>query len=594
MRHEISLTYRKLRTAAFTYLMLPMLIFLATFLKTVFAAPSALVLLLIWGVSCFRRRDDGSDARPVTLPLGALMLAVAVALIWALLGGQGGFLYQTSDWNERNALFRDLIVSRWPVYYPETDTVLTYYVGHWMPAAVLGKAAYLLSGSLAAGWTVGNLALWLWTALGALLTFLMVFRLVGANDAHRRGIALVGLIFFSGLDLFGTFMAKWHPSDYLRIMHLEWWCPTYQFSAVTTCLFWVFNQAVPAWVGTACTLNENLGGVRTRNYGFILISMLICGPLPAVGLVCYMLYSIVHKGVRSLRERFLGAFLKETFSLENLGMAVLIFPIVGTFLTSNAALGGTSVAAKAVPMQLNKPAFIAVYILGMAVLMFFNLRKKRIPLPVYDRLSHRARARLYAAMFALAAIGAVVVFMRFNVDYVGFVVMEFGLYMLILFPFLLGESDFYITALLLGITPLIRIGLGSDFCMRASIPAILTLVTLCLRFLIDPDGAYGARPYYKLCRRALIVLLVIAACTPCMEIWRTLSRSSSHPSADRIQTLNQYYCTDSIYGNFVSDSYEGSLFFSKLSRLEASRKFTKPDAVSPALWQGEGANRGVR
>lgn len=85
-------------------------------------------------------------------------------LLWGYLGGQTGFFYQNSDWGYRNAIYRDLITNSWPVYYPQKDTALVYYIGHWLVPAALTKPVYALFGLDAAGcspvWPFGGGRRW--------------------------------------------------------------------------------------------------------------------------------------------------------------------------------------------------------------------------------------------------------------------------------------------------------------------------------------------------------------------------------------------------------------------------------------------------
>jgi hypothetical protein len=66
------------------------------------------------------------------------------------------------------------------------------------------------------------------------------------------------LIFFSGMDAVGTLLfAKEYPTLWPPIAHLEIWSGSLQYSSFTTQLFWVFNQAVPAWLCCALILESN-------------------------------------------------------------------------------------------------------------------------------------------------------------------------------------------------------------------------------------------------------------------------------------------------------------------------------------------------
>ena len=68
-----------------------------------------------------------------------------------------------------------------------------------------------------------------------------------ADTGKKQGIGLLFLIFFSGMDILGALYSSRLP-DLLAYdaMHLEWWTNDFQFSSLTTCLFWVFNQTVGA------------------------------------------------------------------------------------------------------------------------------------------------------------------------------------------------------------------------------------------------------------------------------------------------------------------------------------------------------------
>ena len=49
------------------------------------------------------------------------------------------------------------------------------------------------------------------------------------------------------MDVLGYYMTGIDMKTVLQTTYLEWWTD-FQFSGFTTQLFWVFNQAIPAWV----------------------------------------------------------------------------------------------------------------------------------------------------------------------------------------------------------------------------------------------------------------------------------------------------------------------------------------------------------
>lgn len=63
--------------------------------------------------------------------------------------------------------------------------------------------------------------------------------------------------------------------------HLEWWAVDFQFTSMTSQLFWVFNQAIPAWVATIMVMTQK----HCKNMLFILSLMMLSSTIPFVGLI---------------------------------------------------------------------------------------------------------------------------------------------------------------------------------------------------------------------------------------------------------------------------------------------------------------------
>mgnify|MGYP000190543062 CR=1 FL=1 len=105
-------------------------------------------------------------------------------------------------------------------------------------------------------------------------------------------------------------------------MHLEWWTNDFQFSSLTTCLFWVFNQTVGAWLATVCFLQEK----DCRNYLLLGTACLMCGPFPFVGLVIFM----VARGIVLLAQRQKGV-LQSAFSPANMLVLVVVLSITASY-----------------------------------------------------------------------------------------------------------------------------------------------------------------------------------------------------------------------------------------------------------------------
>ena len=170
---SVEFSYRNLRAAAFGFLLLPVLLFLLFSVKLIFSLPVAACLVAVYLFAVKEPNGAEKEERKIVVPAKLFWSLLGLCALWCYLGGQGGLFFQTSDWNERNAIFRDLISTSWPVYYPVTDTVMTYYIGHWLPAAALARVLFFITGNLELSFAVGNIFLALWTLTGVMITLFL-------------------------------------------------------------------------------------------------------------------------------------------------------------------------------------------------------------------------------------------------------------------------------------------------------------------------------------------------------------------------------------------------------------------------------------
>lgn len=158
-----TITYRGLKKLAFFLLALPSVIFMIGFLKWYIGIP---VALLIGAAYFCTLRDDRraeheayEGEKVIVISRRCLIALFAITVAWCYFGGFGNLYYQSDDWFARNAVFRDLISHEWPVIYGTKDVALVYYIGFWLPAAVIGKAVFLLCGNLETAFFIGNMFL---------------------------------------------------------------------------------------------------------------------------------------------------------------------------------------------------------------------------------------------------------------------------------------------------------------------------------------------------------------------------------------------------------------------------------------------------
>jgi hypothetical protein len=267
------------------YLALPFILFCLGWLRLSIAVP--VVLIILWATwKLFTQSPISIHHLPLTTYHSVFYLLLITGA-WLLLSGIGGYAFQNWDHHWRNAVLRDLITYDFPVIYssPEKGPIqmLVYYVGYFLPAAWVGKFF---------GWQAANFALFLWTWLGVLLVTL---QLGNALKISPVKLALL-LILFSGLDSLGTlFFASDYPTLFPPIQHLEIWSGNLQYSSFTTQLFWVFNQAVPAWLCIVLILDSDSLLSKPQPIPFKLFIYSLCfffAPLAALGLLPYLLIEI--------------------------------------------------------------------------------------------------------------------------------------------------------------------------------------------------------------------------------------------------------------------------------------------------------------
>jgi len=265
-----------LQRITYLYLTVPVVLFCTGWLRLFIGSAISFVILLavrqVW-----RTADEADEA----ISARALPSIVLISGVWVFLSGVGGYAFQNWDHHWRNAVFHDLITYNWPVIYslPETGPIrmLVYYVGYWLPAAAIGKVF---------GWEAANAALFLWTWLGVTL--------VGLHLTQRFSSmwrAMLLLVFFSGLDAVGVllFSQEAYPILWPPISHLEIWAEGLQYSSFTTQLFWVFNQAVPAWLCAVILLDRGSGKHAPLAWSLCLFF----APLAAAGFIPFVIIAML-------------------------------------------------------------------------------------------------------------------------------------------------------------------------------------------------------------------------------------------------------------------------------------------------------------
>jgi hypothetical protein len=266
------------------YLTVPLVIFLAGWFEWWAALP--LIACTAYAVRpLIAKWPVAGTSLPVT-PLH-LTVAVVVGCGWTALGGTDHLVFANADWHIRDAVLHDLVTSPWPVGYGLLDgkeSLLRAPVAYFLPAALVGKVA---------GLPMAHAAMMVWTAVGATLFLLQVLSLTPS----RLGVAVLVagvVVLFSGFDIVGSLLndGPRFRGDWNITTHLEWWAGTYQYSSMTTQLFWVPNHALGGWL---------MIGLLYRDHGFtridaslpiVVVAAALWSPLTVIGIVPFVLWKV--------------------------------------------------------------------------------------------------------------------------------------------------------------------------------------------------------------------------------------------------------------------------------------------------------------
>ena len=297
------------------YLVLPFLIFIGGWMKIYIAIPAILVVLFCAWKAC-------KDMPELWLPewnrdnLVKILFIVSVLAIWVYYSGIGKFVFQNADHTARNRIFDMLVQYEWPVKSSKIVTNfdgetgfygITYYIGFWLPSAIIGKLFGLRVG-------------YYFQAVWALIGLALVYYLICSRWKQIKIWPVFVFIFFSGLDIIGAYLTNMDYVNSSAIWHLEWWANPYQYSSMTTQLFWVFNQAIPVWLAVMLSYIQK----NNRNLIFILACSMLTSTLPFIGLLPITLFLCLSRKEKvtsnkesKLKQKILF-LIKDTCSLQNI------------------------------------------------------------------------------------------------------------------------------------------------------------------------------------------------------------------------------------------------------------------------------------
>ena len=150
-----------------------------------------------------------------------------------------------------------------------------------------------------------------------------------------------------------------------------------------------------------------------------------------------------------------------------------------------------------------------------------------------------------------------------------FMALEFLLYTIILFSQYRRNIFFQTMFISLILIPFLRLDQQNNFCMRASIPAIVMLAVFCIRFFFEQHHNHPIKT------ALLGMLFIIGSLTPITEFYRSLHFvTKAHKLSvvkDEIYTLNGAFIPMPEFGwdvnhQYTAKTYKTDIFWQYISK----------------------------
>lgn len=321
------LNVKKIQILSYALLFLPFLLFSVGWLKPLLALLTVALVLLLF---CRLIKSELADEEFVTVSKREFITIIVVALLITWLGGIGGYFPQSEDQYMRNAIYRDLILEKWPVFYEQTNRALVYYFGFWLLPASVCKLFLPVTTEYGI-WLMARGVLFLFTFFYITVILLMLIAMLSRASEKKHGIFLICVLvlIWGNLAIVGTLFSKILNSstfyDSIAIpfrypLLIEHWANKFAVSNGNLIqVMNVFNQALPAWLGTILFLYNK---EKVKVWGAISLPLILCAPFPMCGIAAMMFMEwILLLKTRKIR-------LAEIFSVENILSIIFIAIII--------------------------------------------------------------------------------------------------------------------------------------------------------------------------------------------------------------------------------------------------------------------------
>ena len=489
----VIIKYKYIDTLSLLFLEIPFFLFLYYWTNLYIGS---IVGILIFILHFYQWKKASNES--LQIKISFIVLILSFSLIWVFWSGIGGYFFQSSDHGARNAIYYDLLNFKWPVIY-ENGRYLNYYFGYWLVPAFITKVLKDLF--LIDLWMLGEFILYIYTVI---YIYIIILQVIRRNIITKKNIniALICLIFFSGLDICGLLtklilkgefhfineIINWWNSNESIFNHIEWWANHWQYSSNTTQLFWVFNQALPAWLSTLVILNRD----DLKQDLYIGVLTLFLAPFPACGLILISIGKIlINKN--NFKKQIISVISKENF------ISILLFIFISIFYLGNSRI------------EIGNQEKL------FSIIKFYNLELK---------------------------------------DYI--LLFLHLLFEVILFFPIIKNSKYkiqgYVCLTYLLILPFINFRGSYDFQMRSSIPELFFIM------LILIDQLINFKKHSKETKSLILIIIILGAITPLVEFTRGIKYAHLYGKISNPDTsIKSFYkIADK---NFVGKNFKNSEFY---------------------------------
>ena len=199
------MSIKNLKILTVSYLLIPNLLFLLTWLNPIWASISVIASVVsFYQYWKYTQKNEENDAalRTEKINLNSLIYLIIFTLILGVFFSLGNFgLGQSYDYFKHNTIVKELIEKPFPVVY-ENETrygilnepaILGYYIAYYLPTAIICKFI---------GIAYSNILLFIWGGIGIFISFCWLYFLSPKN----LNIVLVIVLFLLGATLFKPYL----------------------------------------------------------------------------------------------------------------------------------------------------------------------------------------------------------------------------------------------------------------------------------------------------------------------------------------------------------------------------------------------------